>query len=179
MSTLAVYCGSRSGAQHEYVAAATRLGELLAQREVTLVYGGANCGLMGALASAMLHNGGSVIGIVPHFFTHEITQAGLTEVRVVHSMHERKRVMVELADAFAVLPGGLGTLDEFTEVLTWAQLGHHTKPCWLLNTCGYYDLFLSFITHAVYQGFIKQEHRDAIRVASIPEELMNRIEFPR
>src|ERR1043165_174167 len=140
-----VFCGSSPGARPEYRQAAEAMGRLLASRRIGLVYGGGNVGLMGLLADAALSAGGEVIGVIPrHLDAREVAHRGLPDLRVVASMHERKALMADLSDAFIALPGGLGTLEEMFEILTWAQLGLHRKPCGLLNVLGYFDRLLSF-----------------------------------
>jgi uncharacterized protein (TIGR00730 family) len=158
-----VYCGSSSGARTEYADAASAFGTLLAQRGLELVYGGGRCGLMGILADAVLNAGAKVIGVIPQdLVAREVAHAGLTDLRVVASMHERKAVMAGLADAFIALPGGVGTFEEFFEVITWAQLGLHEKPVGLLNLAGYYDSLLALLDHGVAERFIRPEHRGMI-----------------
>jgi uncharacterized protein (TIGR00730 family) len=158
------------------MAMAQRLGEALIARGCELVYGGADVGLMGRVADVVMQAGGVVIGVIPESFAHKVSHQGLTELHVVESMHQRKAMMFDLADAFIALPGGLGTLEEITEVLTWAQLGFHTKPCGLINVDGYYDLFLSFLDNAVAQGFIKEEHKAMLLVSTEPEDLLTQME---
>ncbi len=157
---LCVFSGSSSGRLPEYTAAAEELGRTLAARGIGLVYGGASVGLMGALADTALAAGGEVIGVMPRsLFEREIGHAGLTDLRVVESMHERKALMAELSDGFVALPGGAGTLEELFEVWTWAQLGHHRKPCALYNVEGYYDGLAAFLDHTVDERFVKPVHR--------------------
>jgi uncharacterized protein (TIGR00730 family) len=168
-----VYCGSNSGSDPAYTQAARELGAALVRRGWGLVYGGGRVGLMGTIADAVLAGGGNVIGIIPEALVKmEVAHHGLTELRVVRSMHERKALMVELADAFIAMPGGYGTLDEFCEVLTWAQLGMHHKPHGLLNISGYYDSLLAFFDHAVATKFIRSAHRELIHTATQPERLL-------
>ena len=160
MKTLSVYCGSNVGARPDYLLAARQLGVLLAERGIGLVYGGASVGLMGAVANAVLENGGHVTGIIPaELVDKEIAHKGLPDLRVVGSMHERKQLMADLSDGFVALPGGLGTFEEFLEVVTWGQLGLHSKPCGLLNVCGYYDKLLDFLDSVVREGMVRAEHR--------------------
>jgi uncharacterized protein (TIGR00730 family) len=179
MKTICVNCGSSPGARPEYREAARELGAQIASRGMTLVYGGARVGLMGDVADAVLERGGKVIGVVPTSLNDQVGHNGLTELRVVNTMHERKALMFDLSDAFIALPGGLGTLDEIFELLTWAQLGHHAKPCGLLNVCGYYDQLLGFLDHATVQGFIRREHRDMILVDETIAGLLARCEAYR
>ena len=175
MKRICVFCGSSPGARPEYTEIARQLGALLAARGLTLVYGGGNVGMMGQLANAVLENGGRVTGVIPEAIAEmEVAHTGLSDLRVVDSMHTRKALMAELADGFIALPGGLGTLEEFVEVLTWAQLGFHAKPCGLLNVAGYYDSLLSFIEHTAGQLFIQPEHRELILVENDPAKLLDR-----
>lgn len=176
MHRLCVFCGSSFGSRPEYEQIARHLGTTLAQREIELVYGGGKVGLMGVVADAALEAGGQVIGVIPEALVQmEIGHAGLTELRVVHSMHERKALMADLADGFVALPGGFGTLEEFFEVLTWAQLGFHHKPCCLLNAEGYYDLLLDLCDRTVEQGFVKGENRALILSARSVEDALEQI----
>jgi uncharacterized protein (TIGR00730 family) len=176
MRRVCVFTGSNSGARPEYRAAAEELGRLLAARRLGLVYGGARVGLMGAVADAALAAGGEVIGIIPAALAaKEVAHAGLTDLRVVGSMHERKALMSTLADAFVALPGGWGTLEEFFEVLTWWQLGLHAKPCAFLNVHGYFDGLLAFLAHTVDEGFVRPEHASAIVVADGAAALLDRL----
>ena len=152
------------------------MGELLAQRGVTLVYGGGNVGLMGALADACLAGGGRVVGVIPRALEEkEIAHRGLSEMHVVSSMHERKALMADLADAFLTLPGGFGTWDEFCEALTWSQLGLQKKACSFLNVEGYYDALLSLADRAAEDGFIRPEHRQLLLVDDDPARLLDRL----
>ncbi len=172
---ICVFAGSSPGRRPEYVTAARALGRALADERIGLVYGGAGVGLMGAVADAVLDQGGSVVGVMPRALVErEVAHAGLTELRVVGSMHERKAEMADLADAFVALPGGLGTLEEMFEVLTWAQLGYHTKPCGLLNVAGYYDRMLSMMDHAAEERFLAPEHRAMILAGAEPGPLIER-----
>lgn len=162
---ICVFCGSNDGARPEYLEAATALGKSLAESGIGLVYGGAGVGLMGAVADSVLDAGGEVIGVMPRSLVkREVAHRKLRDLRVVDSMHERKALMAELADAFIALPGGLGTLEEFFEVWTWAQLGEHTKPLGMLNVAGYYDPLLVFFDHLVRERFIRPEHRAMVLV---------------
>nr|WP_085915296.1 MULTISPECIES: TIGR00730 family Rossman fold protein [Pseudonocardia] len=173
MSTLCVFCGSNPGRVPEYVAAARRLGALLADAGIGLVYGGASVGTMGELADAALERGGRVVGVIPeHQLAGEIAHDGLTELHVVGSMHERKAMMAELSDGFVTLPGGIGTLEEFAEALTWSQLGLHAKPVGLLDTAGYYRDLLAFFDHAVAEGFLRAADRALVRSGPDPETLL-------
>jgi hypothetical protein len=154
------------------MAMAKRLGQALADGQYELVYGGAYVGLMGEVADTVLKAGGFVSGVIPESFAHKVSHQGLTELHVVGSMHERKAKMFDLSNAFIALPGGFGTLEEVTEVLTWAQLGLHSKPCGLLNVDGYFNHLLSFLDNAVSNGFMKQEHRDMLLISETPEDLL-------
>jgi uncharacterized protein (TIGR00730 family) len=177
LTSLCVFCGSSPGANPRFAEAAAALGTLLAQRRITLVYGGGNVGLMGVLADAVLAGGGHVIGVIPHaLMKREVGHRGLPDLRVVDSMHERKALMAELADGFIAFPGGIGTLEEFCEVLTWAQLGMHRKPCGLLNIECFFDQLLGFLDHAVASRFFRPEHRDMILVEEDPILLLRRFD---
>ncbi|MGA2168213.1 MAG: TIGR00730 family Rossman fold protein [Terracidiphilus sp.] len=168
---VAVYCGSAHGNDPAFLGAAVALGEAIAAAGLGLVYGGASVGLMGAVADAALKSGAEVIGVLPDVLAgKEIAHAGLSSLELVTTMHERKARMAELADAFLVLPGGYGTLEELLEVVTWAQLRLHDKPCILINTGGYWDGLLAFLDTAVAAGFLKQKNRGLLRVAGSAEE---------
>ena len=170
---LCVFCGSNVGRSAGYRRLAEQLGRALAGRRVGLVYGGGRVGLMGALADAALAAGGEVIGIIPQaLMDREIGHRGLTELRVVGSMHERKASMAELADGFVALPGGIGTLEELFEVWTWAQLGLHAKPCGLLDTDGFFAPLVEFLDHLVTTGFVQPAHRSMLVTAESPEALL-------
>lgn len=172
LRSICVFCGSSRGALPEFIDVAQRLGEVMVARNLDLVYGGGNVGLMAEVANAVLKAGGRVIGVIPEaLMRREVGHGGVTELRVVASMHERKALMAELADAFVALPGGLGTLEELFEVLTWAQLGIHQKACGLLNVANYYDPLLTFLDRAVEQRFVRAEHRQLLRVEEDPERL--------
>jgi len=169
-----VFCGSRSGGDSAYADDARTLGEALAARAMGLVFGGGHIGLMGVLADAVLKRGGDVIGVIPQgLVDRELAHSGVKDMRIVPTMHQRKAVMADLADAFIALPGGYGTADEFFEILTWAQLGLHAKPIGLLNTGGYFDSLLAWIDRSVQEGFLRASHRDLLRVARRPEELVD------
>ena len=173
MRRICVFAGSNNGARAEYLGAAQELGRALAQRHVGLVYGGARVGLMGALADAVLAARGHVTGVIPEaLVAKEVAHEGLSDLRVVGSMHERKRIMTDLADGFIALPGGWGTLEEFFEVLTWAQLGLHRKPCGLLNVRGFFDGLLSFIDHSIDERFVRRENRTMVIVSNTPGALL-------
>ncbi len=173
---LCVFCGSNAGQDPVYLASARALGEALAASGIGLVYGGASVGLMGAVADAALARGGHVIGVMPQTLVDkEIAHKGLSDLRVVRSMHERKALMAELADGFIALPGGLGTFEELFEVWTWAQLGYHRKPCALLNAGGFYDKLTDFLDDVVERGFVKPIHRAMLIVESDPAALIQAI----
>jgi len=175
MPSIGVFCGSSSGKSAVYGAVAREVGELIARRNLTLVYGGGRVGLMGTLADAALAAGGKVIGVIPQMLRdREVAHAALTELRIVNTLAERKAVMGELSDAFIALPGGLGTLDELFEVWTWSQLKLQNKPCGLLNVNGYFDSLLAFLDAAVREGFLRQSNRALLMVATHPEELLER-----
>lgn len=174
MKSICVYCGSSFGKNPQYKEAAKLLGKTLSQRNLALVYGGASVGLMGETADSVLENGGQAIGVIPQAIEKkEISHKGLTELHVVGSMHERKAKMAELSDGFIALPGGLGTFEELFEILTWAQLGFHAKPCGVLNINGYFDKLIEFVDHAVNEAFIKEIHRDLLIVESDPNKLLD------
>lgn len=176
MKSICVFCGSSVGVRPEYAEAARQVGALLAERGLGLVYGGGRVGLMGVVADAVLEHGGRVAGIIPEFlFKKEIEHKDVNDLRVVGSMHERKALMADLADGFMALPGGWGTLDEFCEILTWAQLGLHTKPCGLLNVAGYYDSFLQFFDTATAEGFIQPQYRALVLADTDPARLLDRM----
>ena len=176
MKQIAVFCGSALGSNCAFAKAAENLGTILAQRKLTLIYGGGNIGLMGKLASSALNAGGHVIGVIPRFMMDkEIGKIELPDLRIVGSMHERKALMSELADGFVALPGGFGTLEEMSEILTWGQLGLHQKPFGLLNIAGFYDHFLAFLDHAVTRGLIKTKHRALLLTADDPTALLDQM----
>jgi len=170
---ICVFCGSNPGINPAYREAAVAMGQLLAQRRIELVYGAGNIGLMGVLADAVLAAGGKVIGVIPEaLMAKEVGHDGLTELRVVGSMHERKAIMSDLSDAFIAMPGGFGTFEEFCEVVTWSQLGIQSKPCGLLNVEGYYDPLLELFDHAVREGFLREENRRLVLEDSDPKQLL-------
>ena len=180
MKRLCVFCGSSPGAEPAYAQAARKLGSILAKSGIGLVYGGASVGLMGEIANSAMQARGEVVGVIPRSLVEkEVAHGGLTDLRVVDSMHQRKALMAELSDGFIAMPGGLGTLEEFFEVLTWAQLGMHTKPCGLLNVGNFYDRLLAFLDHAAEQRFIKPVHRASVLVADSPERLLAEFEMYR
>ncbi|MHB8295019.1 MAG: LOG family protein [Acidimicrobiales bacterium] len=173
MRAVCVFSGSNPGLRAEYLAAAQALGTEIATRGMRLVYGGASVGLMAAVADAALAAGGDVVGVIPrHLVDAEISHRGLTELRVTSTMHERKAKMAELSDGFVALPGGLGTLEEIVEALTWSQLGLHAKPCSFLDTAGYYQPLLAFLDHAVAECFVLPAHRDLVLSGTDPGALL-------
>jgi uncharacterized protein (TIGR00730 family) len=175
--SLCVFCGSSVGNRSEYSAAATEVGRLLAERRIRLVYGAGNVGLMGVLADAALAAGGEVVGVIPQVLVHrELAHPGLTELRIVSTMHERKALMAELSDAFLALPGGLGTLEELCEALTWSQLGIHAKPCGALNVRGYFDCLGALLDHAVQQGFVSESNRGLLVMSNQAADLLDRLQ---
>lgn len=174
MQKVCVFCGSKPGVKSEYQEAAQSLALQLVERNIGLVYGGASVGIMGMLANHVLAGGGNVTGVIPQQLVEmEIAHLGLSQQHIVADMHTRKAMMSDLSDAFIALPGGLGTLEELFEALTWAQLKIHSKPIGLLNVTGYYDHLLSFLDHGLEQGYIKQDHRDLLRVADQPGALLD------
>jgi hypothetical protein len=176
INSICIYCGSSPGKREVFVEAAKALGRELARRKVDIVYGGGRRGLMGALADAALEAGGRVAGVIPQSLVDaEIAHRGLSELHIVHSMHERKAEMTRRADAFLILPGAWGTLDELCEALTWAQLGIHHKACGLWNVDGYYDLLLQFLGHAVDEKFLKVEDRELLLVSRNLQELLGKM----
>jgi uncharacterized protein (TIGR00730 family) len=173
---ICVFCGTNPGERPEYGAAARALGKLLADEDIELVYGGASVGIMGELADAVHEGGGHVTGIIPQqLMKKEAAHTGIPDLIVVASMHQRKSQMADLADGFIALPGGIGTLEGFFEILTWGQLGIHNKPCGVLNVAGYFDLLTGFLDHAVREGFLTDEHRQMILVESDPGKLLERM----
>jgi uncharacterized protein (TIGR00730 family) len=173
---LCVFCGSSLGVRPAYAEAAKQIGELLGKRQIELVYGGSRLGLMGVLADACLSSGGRVSGVIPRALVDkEIAHRGLTKLHVVNSMHERKALMADLADAFVALPGGYGTWEEFCEVLTWSQLGLQRKPCALLNVNDYYGPLLTMVERGVHEGFLRDVHRDLLLADKDPTRLLDRL----
>jgi len=173
---ICVFCGSNLGTRHGYQSSARELAAALVERNIEAVYGGGNIGLMGVLADEVLARGGRVIGVIPEsLLAKEVGHGGLTELRVVGSMHERKALMSDLSDGFIALPGGFGTFEEFCEVVTWCQLGIQSKPCGLLNVDAYYDPLLALFDHAVQEGFLREENRalvlDDINPANLLEKM--------
>jgi uncharacterized protein (TIGR00730 family) len=180
IKSICVFCGSNTGSGDAYAQAARDLAQAIVAGGMRLVYGGGNIGLMGVLGEAALAAGGHVTGVTPRrLLEKEVVHKGLTELRVVGSMHERKALMAELSDAFIALPGGLGTFEEMFEVLTWAQLGFHRKPCGMLNIAGFYDGLTAFLDHAVAQRFVKAEHRAMLLVDTDAAQLVSRLQTHR
>jgi uncharacterized protein (TIGR00730 family) len=176
LSSVAVYCGSNSGFDPAYAQAAASLGRTLADRGISLVFGGGDVGLMGVVASAVLDNGGEAHGVITESLrAMETARADLTSLRVVGTMHERKAAMADAADAFIMLPGGFGTFDEFFEVLTWTQLGIHAKPCGILDTAGFFAPLRALIDGAATAGFVHPAHRDMVIVDDDPARLLDRL----
>jgi uncharacterized protein (TIGR00730 family) len=177
MKRICIFCGSSSGTRPEYRVAAEEMGKELVRRNIGLVYGGGNVGLMGALADTVLQAGGEVVGVIPErLMMREVGHDGLTKLHVVRSMHERKALMADLSDAFIALPGGFGTFEEFCEIVTWAQLGLHAKPCGILNVNGYYSPLLAMFDHAVREGFLKVENRELVLARDSIVELLQAME---
>jgi uncharacterized protein (TIGR00730 family) len=173
---LSVFCGSKTGDNEIYAASARRLGEVLAERGIGLVYGGGHIGLMGILADSVLAAAGEVIGVIPRdMIEKELAHTKLTKLHVVGTMHQRKALMADLADGFVALPGGFGTGDELFEILTWAQLRYHAKPVGLLNVDGFFDSLLAWLDRAVQDGFLKPKHRRLLIEAKEPEELLDQL----
>ncbi|MDP6372642.1 MAG: TIGR00730 family Rossman fold protein [Vicinamibacterales bacterium] len=174
VKNVCVFCGSSAGSDPAFRAAACEMGEALVRRGIGLVYGGARIGMMGAIADRVLELEGEVIGVIPRALAEkEVAHAGLSELHIVGSMHERKALLTDRSDAFIAMPGGYGTLDELCEALTWGQLGIHAKPVGLLSTAGYFDRLLAFLDHARSEGFLQPEHRAMVTVSADPDELLN------
>ncbi|MFV8784055.1 TIGR00730 family Rossman fold protein [Microbulbifer sp. SA54] len=177
MKKICVYCGSSPGRRPEYLAATQALADELVSRNIGLVYGGAGIGIMGAMADAMVARGGHVTGIIPHVLANrEVVHSGLSELRMVDSMHERKALMEDISDGFIALPGGLGTLEELFEILTWSQLGFHRKPCGVLNVAGYYDRLIEFLDHTVAEALVAPQYRQMLLQAEEPAQLLGLME---
>lgn len=176
---LCVFCGSAAGKNPKYMELARELGEKMGERKIGLVYGGASIGLMGQVANSTLGTGAKVIGVIPESLTRlEIVHKGLTENHIVTGMHERKKMMYDFSDAFVAIPGGIGTMEEMCEILTWAQLKYHQKPCFILNTFGFYDALLAHLRHTYEEGFLKKEHLDLVQVVNSVDELLDRVLLP-
>lgn len=175
MKRICVNCGSNPGFDPSYMVMAEKLGQALIDRDLELVYGGADVGLMGKVADTVLNAGGTVIGVIPKSFAYKVSHQGISKLHIVESMHERKAMMFDLSDGFIALPGGFGTIEEVSELLTWSQLGLSAKPCGLINVCGYFDALLSFFDTAVTEGFMKQDHRNMLLVEKTPEDILDKI----
>jgi uncharacterized protein (TIGR00730 family) len=177
MKSICVFCGSSFGNDPGFKQAADSLGNALARRGITLVYGGTNVGLMGVIADRVMADGGRVIGVIPKsLIDKELAHRGITDLKIVGSMHERKALMADLSDGFIALPGGLGTIEEFSEVLTWGQLGLHPKAMGLLNVSSYFDCFLQFLDHAVDVRLLRSEHRRLVLESDDVENLLEQME---
>lgn len=177
MHSVCVFCGSNPGTDPAYTEAARSLGRMLAEANVRLVFGGGHVGLMGVVSNAALEAGGDIVGVIPKFLVErELAHEGLTDLRIVGSMHERKAMMSDLSEGFIALPGGTGTLEEFFEVLTWAQLGEHQKPCGLLNVAGYFDPLLTVFDQMVAKGFLSPSNRDLVLVDSDTDGLLQKLD---
>lgn len=173
---IAVFCGSNPGNDAVYAEAAIALGDELSKRGIELVYGAGSVGLMGIIADRMMENGSNVIGIIPqHLMDREVGHTGISDLRVVATMHERKMMMAELSDAFIAMPGGIGTLEEIIEVFTWNQIGIHAKPCGFLNVNNFYDKLFDFLQHAVEAKFLKEVHLNSLLIHENPSELIDLI----
>lgn len=173
---LCIFCGSSAGLNPAFVESTRVLGATLAARNIDIVYGGGNVGLMAVVADAVLEAGGRVTGVIPHaLVARELAHQGVTTLHVVNSMHERKALMAELSDGFIALPGGFGTLEEFAEAVTWTQLGVQAKPCGLLNVAGFYDGLLAFFEHAMQEQFLKPTHREIVVADTDPIALVDRV----
>jgi uncharacterized protein (TIGR00730 family) len=180
LRSVCVFCGSSPAVDDLYVASAREVGGLLASRGLRIVYGGGRLGLMGALADAAVAAGGEIVGVIPGALVEkEVAHRGLSELRVVGSMHERKALMADLSDAFIALPGGIGTLEEFFEIWTWGQLGLHHKPFGLLNVGGFYDPLLAFLDQLADRRFLRPEHRDMVHMRSVTSDLLHAMESYR
>jgi uncharacterized protein (TIGR00730 family) len=176
MKRIAVFCGSSIGNDDDYTIAAKSLGSTLVENGLGLVFGGGAIGLMGIIARNVLKNGGEVVGVIPEaLYKKQLALQELTDIRIVGSMHERKALIAELSDGFIAMPGGLGTIEEIFEVLTWTQLGIHTKPCGFLNVRNYFNHLINFLDHMRDQNFISEKHRSMIIIEENPEELLTKI----
>lgn len=174
MKRICIYCGSNNGSAPEYLEYARKLGKYLANQKIEVVYGGAESGVMGAVANGALSEGGKVIGIIPKSINDKVGHKLLTELHIVENMHERKTKMFELSNGFIGLPGGIGTLEEIFEILTWAQLGFHSKPCGILNVKGYFNQLLQFLEHSVNEQFLKEEHKNMLIIENDPEKILQK-----
>ena len=177
LARICIFCGSSTGMRREYADAAKAMGQALIRRRIGLVYGGGCVGLMGTVADAVMGGGGEVIGVIPEaLVTRELAHGDITQLIIVHSMHDRKAKMAELADAFIALPGGYGTFEEFCEILTWAQLGLHRKPCGILNVNNYYEPLLRLFDNAVAEGFLRPGNRRLVIEETDPSRLLDMLE---
>ena len=176
MKRISVYCGSKTGNDPAFTEAAASLGRELAKNDIELVYGGGGIGLMGVIADAVLENHGKAIGVIPdRLYEMEVAHTGITELYRVKTMHERKALMADLSDAFIAMPGGIGTLEEIMEVMTWAQIGYHKKPCAFLSVKGYYSHFFQFFEHMQKEGFLYHELKESAIVSEDPKELVSKL----
>jgi len=176
MQRICVYCGSSLGRRSDYATSAKALGLEFVKRGITLIYGGASVGIMGLIADTMLNEGGEVVGVIPQSLAEmEVAHQGLSELKIVSNMHERKAMMADLSDGFIALPGGMGTLEELFETLTWSQLQFHNKPCGLLNVEGYYDQLLSFLDHTVDEQYLKPQHRELLLASDNANDLLEKL----
>jgi uncharacterized protein (TIGR00730 family) len=176
MKSIAVYCGASPGASPDYAEAARALARVLVDHDIGLVFGGGKVGLMGVIADAVLAHGGRAVGVIPRqLMEREVGHTGLTQLHVVADMHERKAMMAGLSDGFIAMPGGMGTLEELFEMLTWSQLGIHQKPIGLLNVAGFYDGLIGFVGHARDQGFVREQHAQLMMAESDPLALVRRL----
>jgi uncharacterized protein (TIGR00730 family) len=176
MKRITVFCGSNMGNNEQYAKACKELAQVFIKKDIGLVYGGGNLGLMGTIADEMIKGGGDVIGVIPQKLVEmEVCHMSLKDLRIVSSMHERKALMADLADAFIALPGGIGTLEELIEVFTWNQLGYHSKPCGALNTNNYYELLKQFLVNMVNTKFLREEHKNTLIFEEDPERLVERL----
>ncbi len=174
---ICIFCGSASGVNPKHITASQDLMKIFAAKKIDLVYGGAAIGVMGELANNLMSLGGNVYGVIPQrLMKKEVAHAGLTKIHVVSDMHERKKMMYDISDGFLIYPGGLGTMDELFEIMTWRQLGYHSKPIALYNSDGYYDPLIQFIDHAVKEGFVSPAHRELLFVSDSLTEVMNYFE---
>jgi uncharacterized protein (TIGR00730 family) len=174
LTALCINCGSNYGTREIYKTEAVRLGTYLAARGIEIIYGGADVGLMGEVANAALSSGGRVTGVIPRAIADKVGHKGLSRLHVVETMHERKKLMFDLSDGFIALPGGFGTLEEIFELLTWSQLGFHSKPCGFLNIAGYYDKLLDFLDYSIREGFVREEYRNTVIIVNNVEEMIGK-----
>ncbi|MEZ4886791.1 MAG: TIGR00730 family Rossman fold protein [Chitinophagales bacterium] len=176
MKSICVFCGSNAGTKPEYIEAAKQFGYLLVENNIRLIFGGGNVGLMGIIADAVLEKGGEAIGVIPHFLMDkEVGHTGLTEMKLVKTMHQRKELMADLSDAFITMPGGIGTMEEFFEIFTWGQLGLHPKPFGILNVGGYYDHLLAFFENMVQERFLSKSNYEMLHASPKPDVLLKQL----